>query len=156
MEILQEEKPKSKTVPKTKLGSAPVSIQRWSHIAISVADMAASIKWYGSVLGFTIKHSGVIPLPGGKQFKAAWLNAPNFCLEIFEFPGAATIPPDRFDPSTDLKTLGNKYLTLSVNNFEKTVTELKKLGVDVIARSEQGIFIRDRDGILIELIQAIK
>jgi catechol 2,3-dioxygenase-like lactoylglutathione lyase family enzyme len=156
MEILQEEKPKSKPDSEKILGSDPIAIKKWSHIAISVADMAASIKWYGSVLGFTIKHSGVIPLPGGKQFKAAWLNAPNFCLEIFEFPGAAPMPPDRFNPSTDLKTLGNKYLTLSINNIEKTVTELKKLGVDIITRSEQGIFIRDRDGILIELARAVK
>lgn len=150
MEILQEEKPKVKTVPTKNLGSYPIPVKTWSHIAISVTDMKSSVKWYGAVLGFTLSHTDEIPTPAG-NLKVTWLNAPNFCLEIFEVPGAKPVPPDRLDPATDLKTLGNKYLTLGVTDINKTAAELKRLEVGIISRRRNSIFIRDEDGILIEL-----
>jgi catechol 2,3-dioxygenase-like lactoylglutathione lyase family enzyme len=156
MEILQEETPKSKSVSSAKLGSSPIAIKQWSHIGISVANTEESVKWYGDILGYTFKHSNRISTPDGKKFKITWLNAPNFCLEIFEVPGSAPLPPDMLNPSVDLKTLGNKFPTLGVKDINKAATGLKKLGVGITAQGKHNLFIHDRDGILIELVESIK
>jgi methylmalonyl-CoA/ethylmalonyl-CoA epimerase len=155
IEVLQEELPDSKPDPNKVLGSASISIEGWSHAAISATNMDESIAWYGKTLGFTLKHSGIIPTPNGGKFKAAWLQAPNFCLEVFEFPNSSPMPAERLDPVTDIKTPGNKYYTLSVADMEKAAGELKRLGVDGVNTPENNhrLFIRDNDGILIELAQ---
>ena len=154
MEILQEENPELNTVSNTVLGSAPVALRNWSHIGISVANAAESIRWYRDTLGFTYKHTDEVSLPDGKRLKITWLNAPNFCLEILEISGGEPVPPDRLDPATDLRTLGNKYLTLGVTDINKTKADLKKLGVGIISRHWNSLFIRDKDGILIELAES--
>ncbi|MDD4924855.1 MAG: VOC family protein, partial [Dehalococcoidales bacterium] len=142
-----------KTVPEKEPGSYPIPVKTWSHIAVSVTDMERAVKWYGSVLGFTLSHTDEIATPAGK-FKVTWLKAPNFCLEIFETPGAKPVPPERLNPATDLKTPGNKYLTLGVTDINKTTAELKKLDVKIISRGNKSLFIRDKDGILIELAES--
>lgn len=156
IEVLQEKSPTSPPDPNKVLGVAPISIERWSHAAISVPSTDEAIAWYGRNLGLAVDHADVVAVPDGPRFKITWLKAPNFCLEIFKVPGSAPLPPDRLNPSDDLKTLGNKYFSLGVADISKAERGLKSLSVDIITQTVNDVrsmFIRDNAGIVIEILQ---
>ncbi|OGO15430.1 MAG: hypothetical protein A2Z02_01715 [Chloroflexi bacterium RBG_16_48_7] len=133
-----------------------MTIEGWSHIAISVPNTDAAVEWYGRVLGFPVAHSDSIASPDGHTFKITWMQGPDFSLELFEVPGSAPLPRERLDPDTDIKTLGNKFLSLGVEDIEKAREKLKNMGVEMLPSSTKGIsglFTRDNTGNLIELCE---
>jgi catechol 2,3-dioxygenase-like lactoylglutathione lyase family enzyme len=153
IEILQETRPDPSEQPTPITGKQPIPIQGWSHIAVSVPDTDSAIDWYSSMLGFSVAHSDSITSPGGHSFKITWLQGPGFSLELFEVPGSSRIPEERLNPGTDLKTLGNKYLCLSVDDPAKTRADFLERGVGILPSpilGSTGLFIRDNSGNLIE------
>jgi methylmalonyl-CoA/ethylmalonyl-CoA epimerase len=158
IEILQETRPSCPSSPPASPRKRPIVIDGWSHVAVSVPDTGAAIDWYKRVLGFPVAHSDSITSPGGHLFQITWLQGPDFSLELFEVPGAARIPEERLDPASDIRTQGNKYLSLGVSSLEKARKDLKGLGIAEIAghAGETGsLFIRDNAGNLIEIYEEL-
>ena len=127
------------------------------HCGISVADLETSIAWYNEMLGFTLeKRVDVQGLPA----KIAFLKNENFRIELFEMPGAASLPDDRKYPDRDLMTHGTKHMAYQVADINPLIEALKAKGVEVVIDVNEldnslMSFIRDNDGNLIELIQLL-
>jgi len=154
IEILQEYLPKHDLNINSIPDNKPPSIEGWSHVAISVPSIDESVKWYKRVFGFKAAHSDSVSLPDGHTMKITWLSDSNFSLELFEVSGSITIQPERTDPFSDIKTLGNKYFALSAKDLNKTRTDLESLGVSVIQDNiadTDSFYIRDNAKNVIEI-----
>ncbi len=133
-----------------------VEINGVNHFAISVADMEETINWYNRIFGFTVIDRSVVP---GPEIKVAHMQGTGFILEIFEAPGAASLPEERRIPNQDLMTHGNKHISFGVPDGHKAKEELESMGVEVAMVAEvdgtYGVFIRDNTGNLIEIFEEV-
>jgi methylmalonyl-CoA/ethylmalonyl-CoA epimerase len=81
-------------------------------------------------------------------------------MELFEVQGAKSLPVERREPDSDLKTHGNKHVSFAVGNVHEFAAELRRRGADVVWVKEMkhgsNIFIRDNAGNLIEFVQGPK
>lgn len=124
------------------------------HVAISVPDINASVKWYSDMLGFSFDRNVDIP---GLPFKIAFIKKGDFEIEIFQHINTIAMPPERLHPNTDNQTQGTKHMCFYSTNVSALLSELKAKGVDVIIGPQQiedtvmG-FIRDNSGNCIEFI----
>ena len=128
---------------------------RAHHCGISIPDLERSIAWYRDHLGFAVEYRTTMP---AVPFKGAFLRRGDTRIELFERPGAAALPEARRDPVTDLATHGTKHLALEVDDLDAAFGWLTARGVEVAfppfeAHGLAGCYIRDCDGILIELIE---
>jgi len=125
------------------------------HGGLSVADMEASIAWYGRMLGFRlISCKFIAPL----KAKVAFLEREGWSLELFEHVESKPLPADRRAPNLDIQTQGFKHVAYAVADIQGVMAELKAKGVDVALETfpmegDQVAFIRDNTGNLIEFIQ---
>ena len=128
---------------------------RAHHCGMSVPNLEESIRWYREMLGFAVEfrtHLDVVPFDG------AFLRRGDTRVELFEVQGAKSLPPDRRDPSTDLKTHGVKHLSLEVSDVNAAFDFLTARGVEVALPIFSGEtllagYIRDNSGNLIELVE---
>jgi methylmalonyl-CoA/ethylmalonyl-CoA epimerase len=128
---------------------------RAHHCGISVPNLEESIRWYRDMLGFAVEfrtHLDVVPFDG------AFLRRGDTRVELFEVEGAKSLPPDRRDPTTDLKTHGVKHLSLEVSDIHAAFEFLVAHGVEVALPIFSGGtllagYIRDNSGNLIELVE---
>lgn len=126
------------------------------HTGISVSDMERSLKWYKDVLGFEST---------GKDFYAPPLGARivfirgcgGYEIELFQYDAPKAIPEERKTPNTDLQTIGTKHLAIQVADMagfkEKYLAYGGDIAHEVTMTGESVMFIRDPDGVLVELIQ---
>jgi len=127
-----------------------------AHIALSVSNLEKSIAFYGRLFGF--KCSDVCDDKTSK-LKIALLKKDRVALELFQFQQYNSLPEYRKDLNNDLKTLGVKHFAFEVDNIESEFERLKKAGVEFatdIGVLEAGLryfFIKDPDGIFVELIE---
>ena len=124
------------------------------HGGISVPDLEASIEWFARVLEFEVENRFEIPpIPA----KVAMLRRGNLRVELFEVPGARSLPEERRQPNTDLRTHGNKHLAFAVKDADATAEVLKARGADIVFVGHfdfgANVFIRDNAGNLIEFVQ---
>ena len=124
------------------------------HGGISVPDIEASIRWFAQVLEFEVENRFEIPaIPA----KVAMLRRGELRVELFEVPGAQSLPAERRQPNTDLRTHGNKHLAFAVKDADATAEVLRARGADIVfvGHFEFGanVFIRDNAGNLIEFVQ---
>jgi methylmalonyl-CoA epimerase len=125
------------------------------HVALTVNDIQESTKWYSDKLGFQTKHNYD---KNGMQIALLELNG--FRIELFHFPNN-TKPLHEEDKNLmdSLHIIGTKHLCLEVDNLDDTIKELGKKGVefstetDTVSFGGKYIFIKDCNGILIELYQ---
>ena len=127
------------------------------HVGISVSDLTVSVPWYESVLGFReVRRSRADAL----EAQLCFLARGDFELELFQYDEPKVLPDDRRHPNTDLQTIGTKHLAFRVSNLTEMLGRLEELGVDIALRTsmrgKQVCFIRDPDGVLIELIQSVE
>jgi len=136
------------------LGQGPIPIDRLHHVAINVPDRDRAIRWYSGRLGLTVATTFEVEAIG---LRSCMMEGPGFWMEIHSMANSAAVPEERQDPYTDLQTLGNKYFALSVKDAERAAEDLEAAGVVVIAREAEAgvrrVFIRDDQGIVLELIQ---
>lgn len=124
------------------------------HVGLSVADLSISVPWYEAVLGFReVRRSRAEPL----KAQICFLDRDGFELELFQYDRPKPLPPERRHPDTDLQTIGTKHLAFRVDDLAAFLHRLHRLGVEPAHQTamagKQVCFIRDPDGILIELIQ---
>lgn len=130
-----------------------MELKPW-HVGISVSDLSVSVPWYEAVLGFRrVRSSWAEPL----RAQVCFLERDGFELELFQYERPRPLPPERRHPDTDLQTIGTKHLAFRVENLAVLLAELERLGADIAHRTavdgKQVCFLRDPDGVLIELIQ---
>jgi methylmalonyl-CoA/ethylmalonyl-CoA epimerase len=128
---------------------------RPDHAGICVADLDASIAWYGEMLGFTVER--VIDIPEGHG-RLALIRNGDFLLELFCVPGAAPLPDERRHPATDLRTQGVKHVAYATGDIHALMDHLKDKGADVVwdIVDHDGslcAFVRDNSGNVVEFVQ---
>lgn len=129
------------------------------HVAISVADLDASVDWYGRVFGLVVEHRFTNPALG---VRGVYLAANGFRLEILYIDRSAPYPASRSDPGDDLRVQGVKHFALKVADLAGTLAVVKSRGAEVVwenhvneqLRHVAGV-VRDNSGNLIELIQPL-
>lgn len=130
-------------------------VGRALHMGISVCTMEDSIKWYEEVLGFRlVKDDGYLP---SLEARVCFMERDGFQLELFEYKKPIPLPAERLTPNSDLQTVGTKHVAFQVGDMEAMKAHLRAHGADIALEVHMGIghimFIRDPDGILIELVQ---
>lgn len=124
------------------------------HVAISVQNLDATVKWYEDILGFTFKDLVQVP---GLPCKIAFLKKGDFEMEIFEHEATLPLPQERLNPNTDNQTQGTKHICYYCPDVPALLADLRSRNVDVImgprriGETTMG-FIRDNNGITIEFI----
>ena len=134
-----------------------LGITKLHHIAVCVPDREEAVRWYSTVLGFSLATSFEVPSIG---LRSAMMQAPGFWLEIHSKAGSAPVPAERRDPHADVQTRGNKYFSLGIRDAAAAVDLLEKAGIDIVAKESvlgpDRFFIRDTSGNPIELVQVVK
>ncbi len=129
---------------------------KFDHIALSVSSLASSIAFY--------QQLGFVPVqrwdnPDG-TLAIALLKNENAILELFCYKNAHALPEYRQELSNDLQTIGTKHFALCTNNIQQSAKDLSAKGICKNPKILTGrlgrdyFFIKDPDGILIEIIQA--
>lgn len=118
------------------------------HVAIIVSDYEVSKDFYVNKLGFEIIRENY--RPDKKDWKLDLRVDADTELEIF----APEDPPKRL---TNPEACGLRHLAFHTDNIEKTVEELKSLGIETIGikvdtfTNKKLTFFYDPDGLPLEL-----
>jgi methylmalonyl-CoA/ethylmalonyl-CoA epimerase len=126
------------------------------HVGVSVPDLEASIGWYERVLGFKLERRATLAsIPA----QIAILKHGALHVELFQPQNAASLPPERREPDSDVRTHGTKHLSFAIEDVDVFASELRRRGADIVwvkhfSKEMANIFIRDNSGNLIEFIQA--
>lgn len=125
------------------------------HTGISVYNMEESVAWYQKNLGFeVVKDDGYVP---PLKAKIVFLEKAGYQLELFEYDEPKQMPEDRKVPNLDLQTVGTKHVAFAVDDMDAVKAVFVENGVDIAHEVRMGadavMFIRDCNGVLIELIQ---
>ncbi len=125
------------------------------HVGISVYHMEESLKWYEKVLGFRlVKDDGFVP---PLKARICFIQNGDFQLELFEYEHPKQLPQDRLTPNSDLQTVGTKHVAFSVMDMNVVKKHFKENQVDIAHEvcmdGQKVMFIRDCNGVLIELIE---
>lgn len=122
-----------------------MKILRSHHVSFSVADLARSRHFYGSLLGLE-----EIPRPA-MGLDGAWYRAGDGEIHLIARPPGADVgtPPPRATP------LAN-HTALQVDDYDAAVAHLRAHGHEPIeaGRANGQLWIADPDGNVIELIVA--
>ena len=125
------------------------------HTGISVTDMERSLVWYRDVLGFEkVKDDYAPPLGARICFIRG---CGGYEIELFQYDAPKPIPEERKVPNTDLQTVGTKHVALATDDMAALKKRFVAQGVDIAHEvtmdGESVMFIRDPDGVLVEIIQ---
>lgn len=126
------------------------------HIAFTVKDTEKSILWFQEKLGFEVFHRN-----NKHGMEITQLKSGDVKIELFSYGESTKDLPDyRKDLMEDLHVIGTKHLCIEVENLDATIEQLKAKGVKEIREVDTAgfggryTFIKDPNGILIELYQA--
>jgi glyoxylase I family protein len=125
------------------------------HIALSVSSVVRSAAFYKRHFGLRVsaryrfKDKGltIVLLKGA------------FTLELFEFKKHKPLPQYRKTLDNDLQTVGVKHFSLETKNIEGVYKKFKKARVKfatelrVFANGKRYFFIKDPEGILVEIME---
>lgn len=124
------------------------------HVGISVYNMDESIVWYEKNLGFHfLRDDGFVP---GLGARICFLERDGFQLELFAYMEPKRLPTYRMTPNSDLQTVGTKHVAFQVSDMNAMKRHLLENGVEiaheVIMDKDHVVFIKDCNGVLIELL----
>ena len=127
-----------------------------SHVAISVTDMDQSIDFY-KTFGFKVVKTWQA---NDNSLRITHLSLNNMVIEIFCYTNHLELPNHSKLLSTDLPVIGTKHFAFGVKNIHHAYDDLldKKVIKDNVTITtgrlgKQYFFIKDPDGILIEIIE---
>lgn len=122
-----------------------MKIVRGHHVSFSVADLARSRHFYGTVLGLV-----EIPRPA-MGLAGAWFAAGDTELHLIVRPPGAAVgePPPHVTPIAN-------HTAFQIDDYDAAVASLRAAGLEVVeAGRERGqLWVGDPDGNVIELIVA--
>lgn len=125
------------------------------HVALTVENIGKSVNWYCNIFGFKEAYR----YEKGKM-QIALLKLDDFYLELFHFKTETKpLPSHSRDLMSDLSVIGTKHLCIKVGNLDEVVKILRQKAVDFVTETDraafggQFIFLKDCNGILIELYQ---
>jgi len=127
------------------------------HIGVIVQDLDGTTAWYEKHLGFSVLTS--FAFPGAR---VAFIGRGEVKLELFQIDGAAPMAPERKEALTNLQIGGINHFAILVDDIDATLAELLANGVEQAypvsdvpdGSGDRWVFIRDNEGMLIELYQA--
>lgn len=129
------------------------------HYAISVGDVEKSIAFYEKLEFRVIKDYQA----EDGSVRIVQMQNGSFILEMFCYPDSEKLPDFVNTLGEDLKVKGAKHLGLQVEDVEKAAVYLTETGLakekPVISKGRLGrpyFFIKDPDGIFVEIISAGK
>ncbi len=131
---------------------------RLGHIALSVSSLKRSTAFYCKYFGLRRAEKYAHQ---DKGFNIAFLKKDGIALELFEFKAHKPLPLYRRGLDTDLRTLGVKHFSVEVNNIVAEYRKLKRSKVvfatdlRVSSSGARYFFIKDPDGILVEVMEII-
>lgn len=126
-----------------------------NHVAISVINIKRSIEFYKK-FGFKEFKEWKAE---DESIKINMLKLNNTVLEIFCYKEYKELPETAKSTATDLPVLGTKHFALGVEDIEKAKEFVIKNNIckDVEIRKgrlgKEYFFIKDPDGILVEIIE---
>lgn len=125
------------------------------HVGVSVYSMEESLAWYEKNLDFKLyKDDGFVPPLGAR---ICFIEKDGFSIELFEYEAPKPLPEDRLEPNSDLKTVGTKHMAFAVDDMDGLKQKFAENGVDIAMEGNMEgnkiMFIRDCNGVLIELIE---
>ena len=125
-----------------------------AFFALSVADAAASARWYSEVLGLDV----VMEIPKGETPGVKVLEGGGLLVELIERDDAAplaSVAPGRSDAQ---QVYGIVKAGFVVDDFDATVERLRSRGVEILygpfpAQADQraNLLVRDVDGNLLQI-----
>jgi catechol 2,3-dioxygenase-like lactoylglutathione lyase family enzyme len=123
------------------------------HMAINVADIEASIRWYCDVLGFSVKRRNFIPTSTSQN---ALLNNDDFNIELFQHKRIIQGSEDETTEPPGTEALGFRQMAFEANDLHALTEMLKKKGVNITRLRPDGtvLFIRDNSGNVLEFVPA--
>jgi catechol 2,3-dioxygenase-like lactoylglutathione lyase family enzyme len=144
-----------------------MSILRFTHIGICVADLDRSICSYRDVLGFQFRSelriggeptSTLLRLPD-VDLQAVYLERDGMRIELLYYHTPAAVGAGK---PQSMHERGLTHLSLRVDNLADLLRTMHAAGVEVLADSRidlpefqaGAVFICDPDGTLIELVQS--
>jgi len=139
-------------------GSGLASL-RLHNLAVTVADLDASIRWYERVLGFACEArveiaEGEVAVLGGAGVRLELLMASHLAEQPVRLEQLFAEPPGH------LLVIGNKFVVFEVDDLARASAELDHLSVTILWREKElapgfvATAIRDLDGNLINIFQA--
>ena len=126
-----------------------------NHVAISVTNVEKSIEFYKK-FGFKEFKSWKAE---DESIKINMLKLNNTVLEMFCYKEYAKLPETAKTTATDLPVLGTKHFALGVENIEQAKEFVIKneiandIEIKVGRLGKPYFFIKDPDGILVEIIE---
>ena len=132
----------------------------FNHLGQCVTDLERSKRFYCELLGFTFQReikppddmsAKLLGLDAPLDMTATYLGRDGLVLELLHFgaPGQ-TRPYER----RGMNEPGLTHISLSVEDLEGVQAKIADYGGEVIAESDigSGVFVRDPDGQLLELL----
>lgn len=131
----------------------------FNHVGHCVTDLARSRRFYEELLGFTFEREIAPPddpsatllrLPPPIGMTAYYLSRDGLVLELLHYSAAPTVP----HPPRVMNEPGLTHVSLSVDDVDEVCRRVPEYGGEVLADTNigLGIFVRDPDGQLIELL----
>lgn len=144
------------------MGDAPKRMSLgFHHYAIVVSDLAEAVRWYETILDFTVERRFGFEKVGTSI--AHVTNAEGVRIEIIARDGSATGSDVDRDPFEALLTQGAKHIGFLVEDIQATAAELQRRGATLVIEPNvvepAGVWncwIRDPSGTLIEFDQWIE
>lgn len=133
----------------------------FNHLGQCVEDLARARRFYEDVLGFEFWREIAPPDSPSNQLlrldppiglTACYLRRDGLVLELLHFAGTGARPgPAR---TRVMNEVGLTHLSVSVDDIDATCAQLRAYGGEVLDDTNIGfgIFVRDPDGQLIELL----
>ncbi|MCP8884209.1 VOC family protein [Devosia sp. XJ19-1] len=125
----------------------------FEHVGMTTSDMDRAVAFYCDLLGLRL----ALRKPNGSGSELAFLDAGGGMLEIVA--PAAGVGRFRDVPMSEA---GMRHLTLAYDNVDAMIEKLEAAGVEIAERPRDAhnpemirrvAFVRDPDGVLVELIE---
>jgi glyoxylase I family protein len=126
------------------------------HIGLSVSNIDRSVAFYKKHFGLKVSARYSF---NDKGLTMLMLKKVGLTLELFEFKKRKPLPQYRKTLNNDLHTIGVKHFSLETKNIQAAFNKFKKVrvrfatGLRVFANGKRYFFIKDPDGILIEVME---
>lgn len=131
----------------------------FNHVGHCVTDLARSKRFYTDVLDFEIEREIQPPDEGSAKLlgltaplgmTACYLRRDGLVLELLHYADEELVPR----PTRVMNETGLTHLSVSVDDITQTCARVREHGGEVLEGTDigVGIFVRDPDGQLIELL----